>query len=83
MILTTQMFACLFMLVAVAVCVDMPPKMTGSDPPKDGAKPDAARQNPQTPPARPDGATPRADGKLDLPKAENPKPDLKTKRSTH
>lgn len=71
------MFVCLLMLVAVAVCLDMPPNMKALEPPKDGAKPNGSRYDPQIPSSRPDGPPLRTDGKPDLPKVETPKPDAK------
>lgn len=75
------MFACLLMVVAVALCADLPkpPEL-----PKDAAqgaehRPELPRRDQQMP-QRPEGPhqdMARGDGRPELPKGETPKPDAK------
>ncbi|XP_047031143.1 uncharacterized protein LOC124638258 [Helicoverpa zea] len=76
------MFACLLMLVALAICAEVPANMKGPEPPKEGGqKLDVPRRDAQVPsrPELPRSDAPRPEGRTgtDLPKGDNPKPDAK------
>uniref|UniRef100_A0A2A4JTL4 Uncharacterized protein n=1 Tax=Heliothis virescens TaxID=7102 RepID=A0A2A4JTL4_HELVI len=73
------MFACLLMLVALAICAEVPQNMKAEQPKEGGQRLDVPRHDAQIPP-RPDlpqSDAPRPEGRADLPKGDNPKPDAK------